>query len=108
MRARHWTKFVRLVRSTTKDDTYGQEEETWAEGEEVWGMIEPVKAFEGLRYGLLGSQVEVTITLRQNPGIKFTDKLRDKDTGIVYEIEGVIWERRKRKTTIAARQFRDQ
>lgn len=85
-------KFLWLVRGTVKENTYGDETESWTESaytSELWGSLEELSAREIAAQGMLGSQVTARIILHNLPGVKMTDRLEDMETGQVYLIDGI-------------------
>jgi hypothetical protein len=98
------SKFIWLKQSSTI--VSGAVEQTFTSNGELWGGFTPIKAYEKVAFGLTGSHVEVRISIRNNVGISFLDRLQDKETGVIYEVDGVI--QGDNQVVIDAHQFREQ
>src|SRR5947209_2666243 len=98
-------RYAWLKRTLTKDATYGQQVETWANsGQVFFGCFEEVSAAEKMAFGVRGAEVDGRIRIRNWPRIQFNDRLQDEETGELWICDGVT--RKPDELLIYGHQFR--
>lgn len=85
------SSFTWLVRTTTKETTTGQDEETFTSNGILWGSLYSDTAIEADAFGSVQSQSTGTIRFRQYPDLKATDRLVYRNFDTTYLITGVRW-----------------
>ena len=56
----------------------------------LWGSIQGIGATELLAYAVKQSQASVKIKIHNRPALQPTDRLQDKETSVIYFIDGII------------------
>ena len=79
-----------LKRTVTKDATNGQDKETFTDNGTVWGSVQELSASRQLAFGMLNSQAQMIIKVRQYPAIVSTDRLREKRFNKLIVIDGLM------------------
>ena len=78
-----------LQRSVSKDNTTGQDKQTFTANGTLWGNLKELSASKQLAFGMLNSQATMAIRLRQWPAINPEDRLRDKRFNDLIVIDGI-------------------
>lgn len=82
-------RLQRLVRSTTKDPTNGQEEETFTPGSFYWCRIEPTNGRKQRQYGAEQTGADVTIYVRNYPDLSALDRLYSTEWDETYILDNI-------------------
>lgn len=82
-------RLQRLVRSTTKDNTTGQDQEIFTPGAYYWCSVEPVAGRRQTQYGGEQTGVDVTVRVRNWPELSALDRLYNAEWDETYIIETI-------------------
>ena len=82
--------FVWLQRTSTRDSSYGQRQETFTPSSTVlWGHLEDLSGAERIDYGFRQTSTDCKIRIRGYPAVNAKDRLQHKVTGELYGIDAV-------------------
>jgi hypothetical protein len=95
------TKFIWVKRTGTKPETF----ENTNYGKELWGSLRHMGSNELMAQGSKYSKADSVIYLHNSPTIKTVDRLIEKETGVVWLVDGVIDERHNARVKILAHTY---
>jgi head-tail adaptor len=95
-------EFIWLQRSVSKSGTTGQDQETFTGNGTLWGSSKPISASKKLAYGVLNSEVDYEIHLRQFPSVDAKDRLHDTYFDKLLVVVGVMPNHDTNETVIYA------
>lgn len=78
-------RLQRLVRSTSKDATTGQDEETFTPGASYWCRLEIANGRRQRDYGANQTGADVTVYVRNYPTLTAQDRLTDGTATLILE-----------------------
>lgn len=81
--------FTWLQRTLTQDTNTGQDKQSFASNGTLWGNLTELSANKKLAFGMLNSQADMMLKLRQFPLLNTEDRLRDKRFNLLFIIDGI-------------------
>jgi hypothetical protein len=94
------SKFVRMVFTPTPDTTFGSPTlGAYPDGAEYWGQLQELTGREIDITGRVLSNTTAKIVMLNRPPLNATDRLRDKRTDYIYQIDGISSDYQNELTT---------